>query len=149
MFKKKLFFQCEILNLFIYILYFTVPTITHWTATKRLLWYLKKTIFQDIHIKKAAAHCLTTYSDIDWVGSIDDKTSTLDDITFLGCNPISWGLEKQRVVARSTTEAEYRTLANDTSETMWLLALLHELGFSLKVLPSLLCDKSWRDPSQL
>jgi len=66
----------------------------------------------------------------------------LDDITFLGYNPISWSLKKQRVVARSTTEAEYRALANGTSETMWLLALLHELGFPLKVPPSLLCDKS-------
>ena len=118
------------------------PTITHWTATKRLLWYLKKTIFHDIHIKKVAAHCLTTYNDADWAGSIDDKISTLDDITFLGYNPISWSLKKQRVVARSTTEAEYRALANGTSETMWLLALLHELGFPLKVPPSLLCDKS-------
>ena len=49
-------------------------------------------------------------------------------------------LKKQRVVARSTTEAEYRALANGASETMWLLALLQELGFSLKLPPSLLCD---------
>ncbi|RVW26825.1 Retrovirus-related Pol polyprotein from transposon RE1 [Vitis vinifera] len=48
--------------------------------------------------------------------------------------------KKQRVVARSTTEAKYRALANGASETMWLLALLQELGFSLKLPPSLLCD---------
>jgi hypothetical protein len=49
-------------------------------------------------------------------------------------------LKKQRVVARSTTEAEYRALANGILKTLWLLVLLHELGFPLKVPPSLLCD---------
>ena len=70
---------------------------------------------------------------------IDDRTSTSAYITFLGSNPISWSSKKQRVVARSTTKAEYRALANGASETLWLLALLHELGFPLKV-PPLLCD---------
>ena len=35
---------------------------------------------------------------------------------------------------------KYRALANAASETMWLLALFQELGFSLRVPPSLLCD---------
>jgi hypothetical protein len=116
------------------------PTVTHWAATKRLLRYLKRTIFHGIHILKAAAPCLTTYSDADWAGNIDDRTSTSAYITFLGCNPISWSSKKQRAVARSSTEAEYRALANGASETLWLLALFHELGFPLTVPPSLLCD---------
>jgi hypothetical protein len=116
------------------------PTVTHWAATKRLLRYLKQTIFHGIHIRKAAAPCLITYSDADWAGNIDDRTSTSTYITFLGCNPISWRSTKQRAVARSSTEAEYRALANGASETLWLLALLHELGFPLTVPPSLLCD---------
>ena len=66
------------------------PIVTHWTATKRLLRYLKKTIFHGLHLKSAAAPCLTTYTDADWAGNIDDRTSTSAYITFLGCNPISW-----------------------------------------------------------
>jgi len=65
------------------------PTVTHWAATKRLLHYLKRTIFHGIHIRKAAASCLTTYSDVNWAGNIDNRTSTSAYITFLGCNPIS------------------------------------------------------------
>ncbi|RVW68219.1 Retrovirus-related Pol polyprotein from transposon RE2 [Vitis vinifera] len=83
---------------------------------------------------------LTTFSDADWAGNVDDRTSTSAYISFLGTNPISWSSKKQRAVARSSTEAEYRALANAASETVWLNSLLHELGFPLKVPPLLLCD---------
>ncbi|KAA8528866.1 hypothetical protein F0562_036221 [Nyssa sinensis] len=116
------------------------PTTTHSTTTKRLLRYLKQTIFHGIQITKAGSLVSTTYSDSDWAGNVDDRTSTSAYITFLGSNPISWSSKKQRAIARSTTEAEYRSLANIASETMWLLGLFNELGFSLKQSPHLLCD---------
>ncbi|KAE8686947.1 Acyl-CoA oxidase 4 [Hibiscus syriacus] len=49
--------------------------------------------------------------------------------------------KKQRVVTRSSTEVEYRTLANAASETMWLSTLFKELFFPIKESPQLLCDK--------
>ena len=105
------------------------PTTNHWTATKRLICYLKQTIFHGIQIHKAGLPILRTYSDADWVGNVDDRTSTSTYISFLGSNPNSWSSKKQRVVARSTTEAEYWALANVASETMWLSTLLKELAF--------------------
>lgn len=116
------------------------PTSTHWIATKRLLRYLKQTIFHGIQITNAGTPILRTYSDADWAGNIDDRTSTSAYISFLGSNPISWSSKKQRAVARSTTEAEYRALANAASETMWLSTLFKELKFSVKESPQLLCD---------
>ncbi|RVW27791.1 Retrovirus-related Pol polyprotein from transposon RE2 [Vitis vinifera] len=95
------------------------PTTTHWTATKRLLRYLKQTIFHGIQLTRNTTSVLTTFSDADWAGNSS---------------------KKQRAVARSSTEAEYRALANAASETVWLNSLLHELGFPLKVPPLLLCD---------
>ena len=105
------------------------PTTNHWTATKRLLRYLKQTIFHGIQIHKAGLPVLRTYSDADWDGNVDYRMSTSAYISFLGSNPISWSSKKQRVVARSTSEAEYRALANAAFETMWLSTLLKELAF--------------------
>ena len=41
------------------------PTTNHWTTTKRLLRYLKQTIFHGIQIYKAGLPILRTYSDAD------------------------------------------------------------------------------------
>ena len=91
-------------------------------------------------IKLADLPILRTYSDADWVGNVDDRTSTFAYINFLGSNPISWSSKKQRAVARSTTEAEYRALDNAASETMWLSTFLEELAFLVTESPQLLCD---------
>jgi hypothetical protein len=81
-----------------------------------------------------------THSDADWAGNCDDRKSTSAYICFLGSNPISWSFKKQQAVARSSTEAEYRALANAASEMLWLLALFAELGHSTSAPPQLLCD---------
>ena len=36
--------------------------------------------------------------------------------------------KKQATVSRSSTEAEYKSLANATAEVMWIETLLDELG---------------------
>ncbi|KAJ4719020.1 Retrovirus-related Pol polyprotein from transposon TNT 1-94 [Melia azedarach] len=47
---------------------------------------------------------------------------------FLGDFLISWRCKKQTVVARSSTEAEYRALADITQEITWLYWLLSDIG---------------------
>ncbi|WKA00533.1 hypothetical protein VitviT2T_018877 [Vitis vinifera] len=60
------------------------PTTIHFTTTKRLLRYSKQTIFHGIQLTKIGHLALITYSDVDWVGNIDDQTSTSAYISFLG-----------------------------------------------------------------
>ena len=59
---------------------------------------------------------------------------------FLGDNLTSCGCKKQKTVAWSSTEVEYKALANAAAETKWLRVLLYELGTLVSCSPVLWCD---------
>lgn len=59
---------------------------------------------------------------------------------FYGPNIISWSARKQATISRSSTEAEYKSLANATVEVIWVETLLQELGAKLQHPPRLWCD---------
>lgn len=116
------------------------PTSLHLQHLKRIMRYIKFTMNHGLLFRKAHSNSLLAYSDADWGGNHDDRTSTSAYIIFFGGNPISWLSRKQRTVARSSTEAEYRAVATATTELMWLQNLLHELQVPMNETPRLLCD---------
>jgi len=59
---------------------------------------------------------------------------------FLGSNLISWSARKQATVSRSSTEAEYKALANATAKVIWVQSLLTKLGVHHPEAASLWCD---------
>ena len=71
---------------------------------------------------------LRAYCDSDWAGCHATRRSTGGFCTFLGSNLISWSAQKQDSVARSSTEAEYRTLSDTAAELSWIAAVLAEMG---------------------
>nr|GEW37345.1 hypothetical protein [Tanacetum cinerariifolium] len=62
------------------------------------------------------------------------------DLLHLGSNLIYWTARKQRTVSRSSTEAEYKALADTVAELTWLQALLNELGIRSSSTPIQWCD---------
>ena len=48
--------------------------------------------------------------------------------------------KKQAVVSRSSTEAEYRSMASVVAELQWLRTLLNELHLPLINVPTIYCD---------
>ena len=52
------------------------PTESHWQALKRLLLYLKDTIFHGLFLCNSASSHLYAFSDADWASDRDDRKST-------------------------------------------------------------------------
>lgn len=116
------------------------PTDIHWQAAKRILRYLTGTPSHDIFISTRYPLILHSFSDADWAGDADDFVSTNAYILYLGSTPIAWSSRKQTGVARSSTEAEYRSVANTAAEIRWVCYLLTELGVTLPSTPVIYCD---------
>jgi histone deacetylase 1/2 len=58
---------------------------------------------------------------------------------FHGPNLITWSSGEQATVSRSSTEAEYKAVANATTELIWVQSLLRELRVSQGHPPVLWC----------
>jgi histone deacetylase 1/2 len=116
------------------------PTTVHWSAVKRILRYLQHTRDVGLRIHKSPSTLVSAFSDADWAGCSDDRRSTGGFAIFLGSNLISWSARKQATVSRSSTEAEYKSLANATAEVMWVQTLLKELGVRGPKFARLWCD---------
>jgi len=116
------------------------PRTTHRSALKRVLCYLAGSCNKGIFISATASLTFHAYSDADWAGDKDDYISTTGYLLYLDRTPISWSSRKQRSVARSSTEAEYKALANTASELLWVLSLFTELGHIPTANPVIYCD---------
>ncbi|XP_028076157.1 uncharacterized protein LOC114278339 [Camellia sinensis] len=101
-------------------------------AVKRLLRYLKGTLSYGLHFTPGPL-LLNAYSDSDWVGNVLDRRSTTGYCVYLGPNLISWSAKKQPTVSRSSSEAEYRALAQTSAELSWIGMLLADLHISVPV----------------
>ena len=90
--------------------YLFVSRLTHYAVVLRILRYLKGTFFHGFFYSTQSSLVLCAFSDVDWEFS--------DIVFFLVFSMISWWTKKQTLVARFSTEAEYRALADTTSELL-------------------------------
>ena len=116
------------------------PTSEHLQAVKKVLRYLSGTLSHGLFLRKQQTSSLHAYSDADWAGDSDDYVSTNAYIIYLGSQPISWTSKKQKGVAPSSTEADYRSVANTASELRWICSLLTEMGVTIPTMPIIYCD---------
>lgn len=107
--------------------YFQQPTDQHWQAVKKVFRYLKGTIYHGLHLRPGNNLNITTYCDADGVSNPNNRRSVSSYCVFIGPSLVSWPSKRQSTVSRSSTEAEYRALANDTAEVLWITSLPKEL----------------------
>ncbi|XP_028105833.1 uncharacterized protein LOC114304884 [Camellia sinensis] len=95
--------------------YMHSPTVGNFSAIKRILRYIKGTLAHAIHFVSSDFR-LQAYSDSNWAGDQTDRRSTFGYCVYLGKNLISWSSKKQSTVSRSSTKAEYQSLAHTAAE---------------------------------
>ncbi|KAE8735417.1 hypothetical protein F3Y22_tig00000340pilonHSYRG00351 [Hibiscus syriacus] len=99
----------------------------HWEAVKWILRYLRGTTNKALCFKGGDT-ILTGYVDADLARNIDIKRSTTGYVYTLGGTAMSWVSQLHKIVALSTTEAEYVAVTEASKEMVWLQSFLKELG---------------------
>ncbi|TYK30390.1 putative mitochondrial protein [Cucumis melo var. makuwa] len=120
--------------------FMAAPRTIHFTAVLRILRYIKGTLGHGLQFSSQSSLVLSGYSDADWAGDPTDRRSTTGYCFYLGDSLISWRSKKQSVVSRSSTESEYRALADTTAELLWLHWLLADMGVPQQGPTLLYCD---------
>lgn len=120
--------------------YLANPTDVHMTAALRILRYLKSNPGQGLFYSASSDLCLNAFADADCATCPDSRRSITDFCIYLGNSLVSWKCKKQATVSRSSTEAEYRSLALVTCEIIWILQLLHDLKIAVSSTTKLFCD---------
>ncbi|GJV60285.1 ribonuclease H-like domain-containing protein [Tanacetum coccineum] len=121
-------------------LYMHDPRDPHFAALKRILCYVRGIVDFGLQLYASATNSLVGYTDADWAGCPSTHRSTSGYCVFLGDNLLSWLAKRQHTLSRSSTEAEYRGVANIVAETAWLHNLLRELHSSLSTATLVYCD---------
>lgn len=116
------------------------PSEEHMNVITQILRYLKYAPGKRIMFYKNNHLNIEGYTDSDWAGSFSDRKSTSCYFTFVGDNLVTWRSKKQRVVALSSAEAEFRCMTKGLFEVLWLRRLLAELGYTSNYAMNVYCD---------
>ncbi|KAL5574541.1 hypothetical protein UlMin_016240 [Ulmus minor] len=87
----------------------------HWEAVKWILRYRRGTAYKALCFKGGDT-TLTGYVDADLAGNVDIRRSTTRYVYTLGGTVVSWVSQLQKIVALSTTKAEYVAVTKASKE---------------------------------
>ena len=116
------------------------PQVQHMDAVYWILRYLEGCPGKGVFYQKNGHLDFVAYTDADWAGDRDERKSTSGYFTLVGGNRVTLRSKKQKVVAMSSAEAEFRDVAKGVTEVLWLRKLLTELGFTPTQSCELYCD---------
>ncbi|KAI3802038.1 hypothetical protein L1987_30161 [Smallanthus sonchifolius] len=117
------------------------PKLSHLSAVKRILRYLKYKPKLGLWYPKTDLFDLVAYSDSDYGGCNLDRKSTSGGCQFLGNRLVSWQCKKQSTVSQSTAEAEYIAAALCCFQVKWIHHQMLDYGITFHETP-ILCDNT-------
>lgn len=120
--------------------FLSAPTDVHLHAAHHVLRYLKSNPGQGLFYPADSDLCLNAFTDADWATCLDTRRSVTGFCIYLGLSLISWKSKKHHTLSRSSTEAEYRSMALTTCELLWLQQLLNDLHVTVTQKAKLFCD---------
>ena len=98
--------------------YMSALTFDHWVAVEQILCYLKGDPGRGILYNNHGHNRIECFTNVDWVGSKEDRRSTSSYCVFVGGNLVSWKSKKQRVVFCSSAESKYKAMTQSVCEIM-------------------------------
>ncbi|GMP31833.1 hypothetical protein CsSME_00005890 [Camellia sinensis var. sinensis] len=116
------------------------PGEEHMNAVYRILRYLKNAPGKGVLFSNNGVSNIEGYTDSDWAGDQTNRRSTSGYFTFVEGNLVTWRSKKQKVVARSSAEAEFRGMAHGVCELSWIRSVLKDLGIEYTCPMNLHCD---------
>ncbi|CAE6201802.1 unnamed protein product [Arabidopsis arenosa] len=120
--------------------FISAPSDIHLQAAHKVLRYIKSNPGQGLMYSADSELCLNAFSDADWAACKDTRRSVSGFCVYIGTSLVSWKSKKQSVASRSSTESEYRSMAQATCEIIWLQQLLKDLHITVSCPAKLFCD---------
>ncbi|KAA0041484.1 protein GUCD1 isoform X1 [Cucumis melo var. makuwa] len=133
--RLDIFFAASAVSQFI-----QAPYKEHIGVVNRILRYLKMTHDKGLMFEKTDMTTIEAYIDLNWVGTTVDKKSIFGYCTFVRVNLVTWRSKKKGIVARSSTETEYRAISLGICEENWLQKVLSGLHQNCEIPMKLFCD---------
>eukprot|EP00253_Pinus_taeda_P027160 PITA_27160 len=118
------------------------PKESHIQAVKRIFKYLQGTQDFGLWYPKDTDLTLHAYTDAEWVGNVDDRTSTSGGAFYMGSQLVSWFSKKQSSIALSIAEVEYVVAASCCTQLLWMMQTLQDIEMTCTPSISVLCDNT-------
>lgn len=103
------------------------PGVSHWLAVKWIMKYVRGALKLNLTFTKNEDFMIRGYCDSDYASDLDRSRSITGYVFTVGGNTVSWRSSLQKVVALSTTEAEYMALSDSVREGLWLKGICEEM----------------------
>jgi hypothetical protein len=109
------------------------PSAEHYKVGLHMCRYLLGTKKYALLFNGKAKHEVLAYSDSDWAQDPTSRRSITGNFCLIAKGPISWLSRRQKIVALSSTEAEYMALSDCSRQLVWISQLLNEIGYEIPV----------------